>query len=66
MLMESKSRTRKLSELRAKTDRELVTIISALLDRGQDVDAQRLMLLLSAAERCRIKELFPRKSVCAA
>ena len=66
MLMEYKSRTRKLSELRAKTDRELVIIVTALLERGHNTDAQRLLPLLSGAERRRIEELFPRKSVYAA
>ena len=64
--MESKSRTRKLSELRAKTDRELVIIITALLDRGDYIDAERLVPLLSSPERGRIEELLPRKSVYAA
>lgn len=64
--MEQKSRTRKLSELRAKTDRELMALIINLLERGQNTDAQRLLPLLSSAERRRIEHLFPRESVCAA
>ena len=64
--MEHKSWTRKLSELRAKTDRELTALITSLLERGHRTDAQRLLPLLSSAERRRIQALFPRESVYAA
>jgi len=58
--MESKSKTRKLSELRAKTDRQLVALIEHKLDRGLHVEASALLPLINGAERFRLEQ----KAVC--
>ena len=68
------SKAQKLLELRAKTDRQLVALISRLLDRGRSGDAERLLpVLTSPMERRRLeirigrsKELPTCKSVYAA
>jgi hypothetical protein len=49
--MEYTSKTRKLMELRAKTDRELSVLIASLIDRGLFEDAEPLIPLLHGAER---------------
>ena len=71
--MEYTSKAQKLLELRAKTDRQLITLITRLLDRGFSADAERLLPLLRHADRQRlelklkrVKELLPLKSVYAA
>lgn len=71
--MEYTSKTRKLSELRAKTDRQLILLINNLLDRGLLEQAERLIPFLRSAERQhlelrlnRLKEPARHKSVYAA
>jgi hypothetical protein len=73
MNMESKSKTRKLTELRAKTDRQLIALIENYLDRGFHAEAAALLPLLHGAERTRLEEklhcamdLLGRKAVYAA
>jgi hypothetical protein len=73
MNMETKSKTRKLTELRAKTDRQLIELIDNYLDRGFHAEAAALLPLLRGPDRSRLEEklhcameLLGRKSVYAA
>lgn len=66
-------KAQKLSELRAKTDRQLYALIGRLVDNGCQAEAERLLPFLSGADRRRMealldraRELSPRKSVYAA
>ena len=72
--MENQSKTRKLADLRAKTERQLAALITSQLDRGLNPEAERLLpLLRNSCERSRlelrlsrVKELSACKSVYAA
>ena len=73
MIMECHSRTRKLLELRAKTDRDLMALIGSLLERGLFDEAERLLPTLSSTQRRLVevkirlaRELSPRKAFYAA
>lgn len=54
--METKSKTRKLSELRAKTDRQLVALIEHKLESGLHTEVSSLLPYISGTERQRLEE----------
>lgn len=53
--METTSKTRKLSELRAKTDRQLVTLIEHKLAAGRGSEVIDLLPLINATDRRRLE-----------
>ena len=66
-------KAQKLSELRAKTDRQLTALIGRLVDNGRYAEVERLLPFLSGSDRRSMealldsaRELSPRKSVYAA
>ena len=60
------SKTRKLTELRAKTDRQLTILIASLLERGLSDEAERLLSVLSAPERNQLECQLTRLKTVAA
>jgi len=53
--METQSKTRKLSELRAKTDRQLVTLIEHKLAAGRRSEVIDLLPLINPTDRRRLE-----------